>query len=92
MLIVEKKFQILHVRKKTIFKTKITKKCSKTTKIWHLETLTLLLHNKNIFANTTKRFGDSTIYIYWDMDQKTQILNFFWGGGQNFKIYGLSRI
>ena len=47
--------------------------------------------NKNVFAYTTKRFGDSTMYSYWDMDQKnTNFKSVFFG--QNFKIYGQIRI
>ena len=58
-----------NIRNKAIFKTKLQKKCLKTTKIWHFEKITVTLHNWNVFATTTKKFGDSTMFSYWDMDQ-----------------------
>ena len=31
--------------------------------------MTQTLHNGDVFANTTKNSGDSTMYSYWDMDR-----------------------
>ena len=58
-----------NIRKNTIFETKIAKIAKKRPKSNNLKKLTRTLHNGDVFANTTKNSGDSTMYSYWDMDR-----------------------
>ena len=51
-----------NTRNKTIFKTKFAKIAQKLPKFDILKKMTQTLHNMNVFANTTKKSGDSIMY------------------------------
>ena len=58
-----------NIRKTTILKTKIAKNAQKLPKFNILKNDPNVAQWGTSLANTTKRFGDSTMYSYWDMDR-----------------------